>query len=102
MIQLVHADRIQSMVTRPTMVLLMLWGSVHYQEAGALDMLTPEMAKATTAEELLSIKMKHVDTAPWHTRHRMLQEQGLEDSPFILAEMFNNEPGFYHGVASGT
>jgi hypothetical protein len=102
MIQLVQTGRTQGLVARLTIVLLMLWGSFHYQDAVALDMLTPEMAKATTAEELLSIKMKHMDTAPWHTRHRMLQEQGLEDSPFILAEMFNNEPGFYHGVASGT
>jgi uncharacterized membrane protein len=34
-------------------------------------------------------------------RQRKLAEQGLEDSPMILANSFGGTPGFYHGVASG-
>jgi PhoD-like phosphatase, N-terminal domain len=37
----------------------------------------------------------------WLHRLFQLRRNNLTDSPMILANAFNNTPGFYHGVASG-
>ena len=69
-----------------------------------MEELTEAMLSAKSLEDLLSIAQerrdKHAET--FRLRERHLQDLGLEDSEPILADMFEGEAGFYHGVASGT
>ena len=63
---------------------------------------TPSMLNATTVEEILAAwKRPQVDLESRHQR-RQRALGTFPDSPIILASSFNNLPGFYHGVASGT
>jgi hypothetical protein len=65
--------------------------------------LTPEMVSARNLEEYLEAEAKDMATPEEIQSHRLrkLQEEGLEDSMTILADRYDDKPGFYHGVASG-
>jgi hypothetical protein len=65
--------------------------------------LTPEMVTARNLEEYLEAEAK-IKASPQEIQNhrlRQMQEEGLEDSKIILADMYDGKPGFYHGVASG-
>jgi hypothetical protein len=68
--------------------------------------MSPEMLNATTLEEFWRAQKEYnnpiTSTEAKQWRRRELQRFQIEDSQIILADNFNNTPGFYHGVASGT
>ena len=69
-----------------------------------MEELTEAMLSAKNLEDLLSLaqERREKNAEAFRLRERALQDLGLEDSEPILADMFEGEAGFYHGVASGT
>jgi hypothetical protein len=99
------------LVTPPSLVavfLFLLSQHCHYHGVHGMMHLTPAMREARTVEELMEAEQHNHpnggvgDESSQNIRKRMLQEEGLVDSATILADHFENVPGFYHGVASGT
>ena len=62
--------------------------------------LTHEMFQARNLEELQAAEWSY-HRQLGAQRQNNLKAEKLEDSRPILADMFDNQPGFYHGVASG-
>lgn len=85
------------------LILFLLSSSFPTPTRGMAD-LTAAMFQARNLEELLEAEYQQRPDdgeTPVQQRLRALQAQGLEDSEPILADHFDGEAGFYHGVASG-
>lgn len=81
--------------------------SNHVLVSGTIRLTGEMLKKVTTQEELLeALKPKQENNYESHDermlrRRQKLLQFGVEDSTPVLADRFENKPGFYHGVASG-
>ena len=87
-----------------TLMLASVLFSASVQYASSNGIPPDDMLYAETPEEFFAAESKHrtaKDQAPKERMFRASAEEDMEYSHPILAEAFNDEPGFYYGVASG-
>jgi hypothetical protein len=82
------------------LVILLLALRLTLPVVGMVD-LTHEMLTARTLDEFRAAEDAALREPKKDNLRRHALAEELPDSQHILADKFGNEPGFYHGVASG-